>query len=64
MIVSTPNGMNLFYKLWSDAESGKNSYQPIEVHWSEVPGVMKNGNKKQLQIPHKNNLIVNLSVSS
>ena len=38
IIVSTPNGMNLFYKLWSDAESGKNSYQPIEVHWSEIPG--------------------------
>ena len=38
VIVSTPNGMNLFYKLWSDAESGKNSYNPIEVHWSEVPG--------------------------
>ena len=38
VIVSTPNGMNLFYKLWSDAESGKNTYQPIEVHWSEIPG--------------------------
>ncbi len=38
VIVSTPNGMNLFYKLWSDAESGKNSYNPIEVHWSEIPG--------------------------
>ena len=38
IIVSTPNGMNLFYKLWSDAESGKNSYNPIEVHWSEIPG--------------------------
>ena len=30
--------MNLFYKLWSDAESGKNSYNPIDVHWSEIPG--------------------------
>ena len=38
VIVSTPNGMNLFYKLWSDAESGKNSYNAIEVHWSEIPG--------------------------
>ena len=38
VIVSTPNGMNLFYKLWSDAESGRNSYNPIEVHWSEIPG--------------------------
>ena len=38
IIVSTPNGMNMFYKLWSDAESERNSYIPIEVHWSEVPG--------------------------
>ena len=38
MIVSTPHGMNMFYKLWSDAENERNSYVPIEVHWSEVPG--------------------------
>ena len=38
MIVSTPHGMNMFYKLWVDAEEGRNSYQPIEVHWSEIPG--------------------------
>ena len=38
MIVSTPHGMNMFYKLWVDAEEGRNSYIPIEVHWSEVPG--------------------------
>ena len=38
MIVSTPHGMNMFYKLWTDAEERRNSYIPIEVHWSEVPG--------------------------
>ena len=38
MIVSTPHGMNMFYKLWVDAEEGRNTYIPIEVHWSEVPG--------------------------
>jgi len=38
IIVSTPNGMNHFYKLWTDAEKGRNSYNPIEAHWSEVPG--------------------------
>ena len=38
MIVSTPHGMNMFYKLWIDAENQRNSYIPIEVHWSEVPG--------------------------
>tara|TARA_Y100000034_G_scaffold132362_1_gene195173 strand:+ start:105 stop:1748 length:1644 start_codon:yes stop_codon:yes gene_type:complete len=38
MIVSTPHGMNMFYKMWVDAEEKRNSYIPIEVHWSEVPG--------------------------
>ena len=38
IIVSTPCGMNHFYKLWHDAEKGKNSYNAIEAHWSEVPG--------------------------
>ena len=38
IIVSTPNGMNLFYKLWMDAQSKKNNYVPFEIHWSHVPG--------------------------
>ena len=38
MMVSTPNGMNMFYKMWMDAVNKKNDYIPIEVHWSEVPG--------------------------
>ncbi len=38
LIVSTPKGLNLYYKLWVDAEEGNNSYVPIEVHWSDVPG--------------------------
>jgi len=38
MIVSTPHGMNMFYKLWTDAVGKKNDYIPLEVHWSEVPG--------------------------
>ena len=38
MIVSTPHGMNMFYKMWMDAEEKRSSYIPIEVHWSEVPG--------------------------
>ena len=38
IIVSTPHGMNHFYKLWHDAERSKNEYIPTEVHWSDVPG--------------------------
>ena len=36
-IVSTPNGMNHFYKLWADAEEGNNKYATIEVHWDQIP---------------------------
>jgi hypothetical protein len=43
IIVSTPKGLNMFYRLWVNAnkrpgEEGKNEYVPIEVHWSDVPG--------------------------
>jgi len=38
IIVSTPHGMNHFYRMWHDAEKGKNEYVPTDVHWTEVPG--------------------------
>ena len=38
IIISTPNGMNMFYKMWNDALKNRNEYVPTEVHWSEVPG--------------------------
>ena len=38
IIVSTPHGMNHFYRMWHDSEKGKNEYVPTDVHWSEVPG--------------------------
>ncbi len=38
IIISTPKGMNMFYKLWHDAELNRNEYVTTEVHWSEVPG--------------------------
>jgi len=38
LIVSTPKGLNMFYKLWTDSINGRNEYMPIEVHWNQVPG--------------------------
>jgi hypothetical protein len=38
LIVSTPLGMNMFYKMWADALEKRNNYVPVEVHWSQVPG--------------------------
>ena len=37
-IVSTPLGLNQFYKMWVDSEEKRSNYLPIEVHWSEIPG--------------------------
>ena len=38
IIVSTPNGLNMFYKMWVDAIEARSTYVPLEVHWSQVPG--------------------------
>jgi hypothetical protein len=38
VIVSTPKGLNMFYKLWVEAEEKRNEFVPIEVHWSDIPG--------------------------
>jgi hypothetical protein len=48
IIVSTPHGMNHFYRLWHDAERGKNEYVPTEVHWTEVPGRDENWKKQTI----------------
>ena len=42
LMVSTPNGLNMFYHYWRGAtkklgEVGKNEYVPIDVHWTQVP---------------------------
>ena len=58
IIVSTPHGMNHFYRLWHDAEKQKNDYVPTDVHWSEVPGrdekwkktTIKNTSEQQFKV--------------
>lgn len=37
IITSTANGMNLFYKIWSEAEEGRNDYVPVRVAWNDHP---------------------------
>ena len=36
-IISTPNGLNMFYYYWKGAINKQNGYFPFEVHWSQVP---------------------------
>ena len=38
IIVSTPYGLNHFYKMWVDSTEKRSTYIPLEVHWSMVPG--------------------------
>lgn len=49
IIVSTPLGLNLFYKIWTKAVEKKNQYVPIEVHWSMVPGRDEAWKKEQIE---------------
>tara|TARA_B100001179_G_scaffold231646_1_gene222081 strand:- start:64 stop:1680 length:1617 start_codon:yes stop_codon:yes gene_type:complete len=46
IIVSTPNGFNMFYKYWNDAVSGTNDFKPFKVHWSNVPNRDQGWRKK------------------
>tara|TARA_R110002012_G_scaffold71839_7_gene184003 strand:- start:25142 stop:26470 length:1329 start_codon:yes stop_codon:yes gene_type:complete len=59
LMVSTPNGLNLFYYYWKNANKkagakGKNEYIPFEVHWSQIPlypnGPMRDVKWKEQQI--------------
>ena len=37
-VISTPNGMNHFYKLVKEAESTKNGFNLTKAIWSDIPG--------------------------
>ena len=58
IMVSTPCGMNHFYRYWHDAQRGKNEYTATEVHWSQVPGrdeawkeqTIKNTSEQQFKV--------------
>ena len=38
IIVSTPKGMNHFYKMWVEAEEKRSNFIPLAVNWWETPG--------------------------
>lgn len=49
IITSTPKGMNLFYKLWSDAEKGRNSFFPYKCLWYRHPERDENWKKETIK---------------
>ncbi len=38
ILISTPNGFNLFHRMWAEALEGTNGYAHMSVRWNEVPG--------------------------
>lgn len=48
IVVSTPKGMNHFYKMWMEAQEGRSAFNPIEINWWDVPG--RDEDWKQSQI--------------
>lgn len=38
LISSTPNGMNHYYRMWTEAKEGHNGFTTIEANWRQVPG--------------------------
>lgn len=65
IIISTPNGMELFFNLWKGAIAKKNNYKPIDIHWSETPGrdkkwkeeTIKNTSKEQFRQEYETEFI-------
>lgn len=48
IICSTPNGMNLFYEIYSGAIEKRNNYAPIRVDWWQVPGRDEQWKKREI----------------
>lgn len=38
IMISTPKGLNFFYKMWKDAEEGRSNYKTYIATWRDVPG--------------------------
>lgn len=53
IIISTPNGMNHFYKMWIEATSDdplqKSDFEPVEIKWNDVPGRDESFKQQQLK---------------
>jgi len=54
IVISTPNGLNLYYQMWKAAITKKNDYVAFEVDWRQTPqypgGPLRNDEWKKKQI--------------
>lgn len=50
-MVSTPNGTgNLFHKIYSEAEAGKNGWGYDKIEWNEIPGRDERWKREQIML--------------
>jgi hypothetical protein len=50
IIISTPNGMNMFFRIWKKALAGINDFIPFKIDWKDVPRATDQETFKQNQI--------------
>ena len=48
IVVSTPKGMNHFYRMWIESTEGRSLFKPIEIEWSDVPGRDEEWKRQQI----------------
>jgi len=48
VITSTPNGFDLFYKIWHNSTENRNEYANYSVNWWDVPGRDEEWRKKTI----------------
>lgn len=61
IVTSTPNGMNLFYKLYTDASNNKNAFKSVKYTWRDHPHrdeewkkeTIRNTSEKQFRQEHE-----------
>lgn len=50
VMISTPNGMNHFYKFWIEAVEGINDFNHIRATWRDIPGRTQEWADKQRKV--------------
>lgn len=48
IVSSTPNGMNMFYRMWQDAIDGKSEFKPFKATWDVHPDRDEKWKKTQI----------------
>ena len=50
IILSTPNGMNAFYRIYQKASAGLNDFIPFKIDWEDIPRSVSNEDFERNQV--------------